>query len=361
LDTLFIIIWVILYLLFFYIVLSSTLEYIDLRIHKNRPVDHKTLDWFMSAWDKTANLFHKMKTVESDAKRLTRWELSESINKGAIRIILGWALFISTVSGSFFLFDSHSENYRQKEITRLIHGLEEGGTWRESIAGLAGYGVLEPITTTYHNISDPGLKSEILETLRNIDHGGATEALIVILKDEDPALRTAAAEALTQIVIMNVDARALLVEPLIAVLNEQTPTIREKAALGLGRIGDKRAVEPLIALLNDPDQFVRVNAAQALIKIGDERAEAPLMAAFERNDLAIIAGEPAFFIERAKAGTEPIFIAALNSFGTKETANNYLNCGNAKLYTAAIEWAKLNGYEIGSTSNRENSANWGGN
>jgi len=359
-EIVYILFFVIYSLITFTFIFGCTWEYIDLRIHKSKPVNHKTLDWFMSAWERIVNLFHRTKTDASNTHVLTQWELPELIKKGAIRIILGWILILPTILGGFFLLDSFLTNNKQNSIPKLILKLEDDNRW-EAINKLADYGAVEPMVTAFHSTSNTFLQSGILEAISQIDYGGATEALIVVLNDENPALRTAAAEALAQIVLMAVDERVLIVEPLIAALNDQTPAVRENAALGLGRIGDIRAVEPLIALLNDFDTPVRINAAQALVRIGDKRAETPLMALFERNDLAIIAEESGFFIERAKEGTEPIFIAALNSFGDIESANYFLNCGNLELESAAREWAKQHGYEIGKTSDTSDIVKWGGN
>jgi HEAT repeat protein len=62
----------------------------------------------------------------------------------------------------------------------------------------------------------------------------------------------------------------------LAMLNEDDPSQRWKAAESLGRIGDDRAVEPLIHALMDEDWRVRQKAAWALGKIGDQRALGPL-------------------------------------------------------------------------------------
>jgi len=117
----------------------------------------------------------------------------------------------------------------------------------------------------------------------------------------------------------------------------------------------------LIVALNDVDPTVRLKGAGSLVKIGDVRAEEPLMALLERRELEIIAKESAFYIKRGKAGDEPVFIESLFAFGTKNTANEYLNCGNTELENAAREWAKLNGFEIGKTSLRGDDITWGGN
>jgi HEAT repeat protein len=62
----------------------------------------------------------------------------------------------------------------------------------------------------------------------------------------------------------------------LAMLDEEDPSQRWKAAESLGRIRDERAVEPLILALTDEDWRVRQKAAWALGKIGDQRAILPL-------------------------------------------------------------------------------------
>lgn len=62
----------------------------------------------------------------------------------------------------------------------------------------------------------------------------------------------------------------------IAMLTEDNPSRRWKAAESLGRIRDERGVEPLILALADEDWRVRQKAAWALGKIGDPRALLPL-------------------------------------------------------------------------------------
>lgn len=63
------------------------------------------------------------------------------------------------------------------------------------------------------------------------------------------------------------DPRAAI--PLIESLGDVSPEVRAKAAGGLGKIGDARALERLLEmLLSDPAPFVRTRAAQALGAIG---------------------------------------------------------------------------------------------
>lgn len=58
-----------------------------------------------------------------------------------------------------------------------------------------------------------------------------------------------------------------VVEPLIAVLHDQSVELRRSAAEVLGRIGDPRALGPLEELSNDSSRFVRTAATDALAKI----------------------------------------------------------------------------------------------
>jgi hypothetical protein len=64
------------------------------------------------------------------------------------------------------------------------------------------------------------------------------------------------------------------------------------------------------------------------------------------KNLEIVAGAYPFFIDRSEAGTEGVLIRALNRYGTKEMATDFLNCGNGKLEQAGRAWAERHGYSI---------------
>jgi len=112
----------------------------------------------------------------------------------------------------------------------------------------------------------------------------AVDPLIAVLTDESPEVRKGAAKALGEIG----DPRA--VEPLIAALAqpeaspldppEEDPAPQKRAlrtvADALGNLGDPRAVEPLIDALADDAPSVRRSAAAALGRIADARAVGPL-------------------------------------------------------------------------------------
>jgi len=108
----------------------------------------------------------------------------------------------------------------------------------------------------------------------------AVPPLIDALRDEDPDVRRAAAEALGQIAARQADAAvgARAAEPL-GVLLRQDPHARQAAAGVLGRIGAP-AVRPLIAALEQEggDEQVRDAATGALAQIGPPAVEALIAA-----------------------------------------------------------------------------------
>ena len=62
----------------------------------------------------------------------------------------------------------------------------------------------------------------------------------------------------------------------LSLLSDADPSRRWKAAEGLARLGDPRALGPLANALQDPDWRVRMKAAWALGQLGDPRAAIPL-------------------------------------------------------------------------------------
>ncbi|MGH9844708.1 MAG: peptidylprolyl isomerase [Blastocatellia bacterium] len=73
-----------------------------------------------------------------------------------------------------------------------------------------------------------------------------------------------------------------LADDLLALLKDPASAVRERAALAVGRIGDKRGTDALIAVLeHDESGPVRAMAAFALGEMEDVKAVAPLMALLE--------------------------------------------------------------------------------
>lgn len=224
--------------------------------------------------------------------------------------------------------------------------------------------VVEPLIAALIDPS-PHVRYAATIALGSITDPRAVDPLIVALKDRDDSTRRGAAVALGDIK----DVRS--VEPLITALAD-FPFVREAAAVALGEIGDSRAVEPLIvilkntrsdvrksatvalgnigapavepliAVLNDPDSQSQGYAAAALIKIRDPRAVSVLHAALR----TVIAPLYGFFIEWGVSDFENLLIEALNEYGDKAMAQDFLNCGNPDLEQAAKAWASRHMYQI---------------
>ena len=57
-----------------------------------------------------------------------------------------------------------------------------------------------------------------------------------------------------------------------------------------------------------------------------------------------------YFLPTVEDESEPALIMALNNYGTKVMAEDFLNCGNKILKDEAIRWAKRHGYTIRSST-----------
>lgn len=198
----------------------------------------------------------------------------------------------------------------------------------------------------------------------------ALEPLIAALKDTDSQVRREVANTLGWMK----DVRA--VEPLIAASKDKVPDVRAKVMEALGEIGDPRAIESLIVFLKDKEEIVSVQAKNALKEMrsnaiesliaalqsndlhiqkgaafvladmSDDRVIGVLTSAFKNKKLPIVAGAHSFFIQQGIDGSESLLVEALNKYGDKKMAENFLNCGNQSLEKAGHKWANARGYTI---------------
>jgi len=85
------------------------------------------------------------------------------------------------------------------------------------------------------------------------------------------------------------------VEPLIQTINDPDNSMRRWAIIGLGEIGDGRAIEPLIRILNEKVWVtLQIEAVRALGKIDDEKTIAALTQVYKKEknkQLQAVAGE----------------------------------------------------------------------
>ena len=156
-----------------------------------------------------------------------------------------------------------------------------------------------------------------------------------------------------------------------AALEDGDTALRLEAIDCLGAIGGPGAAEALIGQVASKDEEVRIAAIEALGEAGDRMATATLVKALKDKDLYYAASAALVEIYRDDAApllkylkakstvkvyfalirigqddTEDALVTALQKYGTKDMAVDYLNCGNAKLEKAARRWAAAHGYTV---------------
>ena len=180
------------------------------------------------------------------------------------------------------------------ERIAAIQAIEEGG-FSQAAADLVRVmhddldtGVRYQATRTLAVFADPATTDDLLRALRTDDMWlrvmaidalirigqPAADGLIEALRDENHAVRRAAAKALGKI------GAADAVRGLDAALLDADADVRRFAAEALGRIGDAGMVDGLGAALRDEQRRVREAAARALYHIGEPAIPA-LLAALE--------------------------------------------------------------------------------
>jgi len=116
---------------------------------------------------------------------------------------------------------------------------------------------------------EPSLRAGAATALGQIGDGRAARPLTEALEDDDERVRRRAISALGQI---------WRLPPLVR-LGDDSPAVRQGAALALGQVRDRRVVRPLVAALRDQDGSVGASAATALGQLGDAQAVEPLVSA----------------------------------------------------------------------------------
>ena len=136
------------------------------------------------------------------------------------------------------------------------------------------------------------------------------------------------------------------VEPCIFTLTQTASEKKQASAVrALGMTGSSQALDPLVQQLGCVYQDIREEAIQAIIKIveGDSTRLADYLLQQETvkiYEVLIRLGDSRMIDE---------MIVALNQFGDKYMALDYLNCGEKRLESAATTWAHKNGYIVYST------------
>jgi HEAT repeat protein len=181
-----------------------------------------------------------------------------------------------------------------------LHGCRE-----EAIEALGKLKTPEAVRPLIDALQDDDIRVrlKVITALGEINDHQAVEPIVKTLKHKNGAIRKSASGALdkmgwkpsnnnemarylaakqewTQLTALDKEA----IKPLIHVLKDEEPGIREKAIESLGKIGDAGALEPLLHELKDEDSRVRSAAVLALGKIGDARAVEPLILFFKKEE-----------------------------------------------------------------------------
>ncbi|HUH00664.1 MAG TPA: HEAT repeat domain-containing protein [Kofleriaceae bacterium] len=106
----------------------------------------------------------------------------------------------------------------------------------------------------------------------------AVEALLVAVRDRHPETRTAAAMSLGDL------EREAAVQALGALLDDAVPMVRQAAGMALGKLGFRAGIPPLLRALRDGPADLRFQAATSLVEIDAEAAYEPLVAALADED-----------------------------------------------------------------------------
>ncbi|AKF03291.1 HEAT repeat domain-containing protein [Sandaracinus amylolyticus] len=197
--------------------------------------------------------------------------------------------------------------------------------------------------------TDPDVRAEIVDALARRRDPRAIEALsdnVLRLRDEEREARVRALAAIDLPLARRALAAALggpaaelasagLIELGGVVVDEvarllDVPAIAPRAAMVLGRIGDRSGVEALLARAQSDDVDTRVAVIDALGIAGDERASPVVLAAISDGDarvaiaalhaIARIGGRHASDAVAAQVGREEVSIAAIEALAVIDPA-----------------------------------------
>jgi len=213
-------------------------------------------------------------------------------------------------------------------------------------------------------------------------------------KDDADPVGVSAASALGSIK----DLRA--VEPLISILAELNPLLREAAARALGELKDTRAVGPLLAAMKGGNAEAgpalaqmgesaiaplidclgeaetrrpavealvmigkpaggrlieafrsssgegRIAVARVLAQIDDPQVRHTLSAALQDGDVRLAAAAYKFLMRIEAADAQDLLVRALHDYGDVQMARDFLSSGRPQLRIAVQRWASENSYAV---------------
>lgn len=129
--------------------------------------------------------------------------------------------------------------------------------------------------------SNPRVRSELLQYIAQKSGPQMIRLMIPGLNDINPAVRTKAVNAITNVGRKGID-------PLLELLPEQkSPYIRAGIAEIFGNIGDERALPALLEMLRDTDERVVTSAITAVSQFNDPATIDPLVAVLKHPEESV--------------------------------------------------------------------------
>ncbi len=136
--------------------------------------------------------------------------------------------------------------------------------------------------------SEPSWRRVAIRALARHRDAEALEALLRALSDPQPALRAEAAERLPWTIPPRAGAlRRAARNGLLARLEDPIPLVRRAVVRALGRLGDPVARTEVAARLGDADRLVRLEVPDALARIGGAASLPPLLAALRSDSVEL--------------------------------------------------------------------------
>ena len=227
-------------------------------------------------------------------------------------VVLGFVLFVSLPVLELTAPADAAQSSFLDEIANLRS--PNVGTRVKAAKTLGKSGRPEAIPALTEAMRDPELKVRraTVEALRRFTSTDSIDGLLIGLEDEDNIIRREALTALLEIYVGAGNAempsalgwlrRANKKTPILkglvpveervtravaALLQDEEPSLRRRAAYTLGLLGSASSVRPLAASLADGDKNVRLTAVSALAEIGTDEAGEALRKALASGDKEI--------------------------------------------------------------------------
>jgi protein-S-isoprenylcysteine O-methyltransferase Ste14 len=245
---------------------------------------------------KTSFLFPLPRLLRTALSAPNRLLFKKSVpeKRGEVAVVLVLATAILMIVSHYYV------RYRQYARLDVPAGIFESDAGR-----------VEKLVAEMKRTESNRRRAWIADALADIG-GPAIDPLLGLLDDPDPAMRQEAARVLGRIAPPRAVGPLLqrlsdenegvqfwaisslgairseeAIGPFIAILQSRTKSTARAAAVALGRIGASAAVEALIGFLDVPNWWDRAAAVDALGEIGRDDAVGPLIERFEGEDVHV--------------------------------------------------------------------------